>query len=192
MLVTGAAGRIGTVAARRAARARLGGALPRRRPGARRPAGRGAARRRRHRPRRDGRRRAGRRRRRAPGRHRRASRPGRRSATRNIEGTYAALEAARRAGVQRVVLASSNHATGFTPRPAEGLLREDDAPPRPDTVLRRREGGHGGARLAVRRPVRHGRRLPADRQRVPRADDGRGCWPPGSPPPTPSPWSTPR
>ena len=51
----------------------------------------------------------------------------------NIEGTYATLEAARRAGVQRVVLASSNHATGFTPRPAEGLLREEDAPPRPDT-----------------------------------------------------------
>jgi uronate dehydrogenase len=51
----------------------------------------------------------------------------------NIEGTYATLEAARRAGVQRVVLASSNHATGFTPRPATGLLREEDAPPRPDT-----------------------------------------------------------
>lgn len=51
----------------------------------------------------------------------------------NIEGTYATLEAARRAGVQRVVLASSNHASGFTPRPAQGLLREEDAPPRPDT-----------------------------------------------------------
>jgi uronate dehydrogenase len=51
----------------------------------------------------------------------------------NIEGTYAALEAARRAGVQRVVLASSNHATGYTPRPGAGLLREVDAPPRPDT-----------------------------------------------------------
>jgi uronate dehydrogenase len=51
----------------------------------------------------------------------------------NIEGTYAVMEAARRAGVQRVVLASSNHATGFTPRPADGLLREEDAPPRPDT-----------------------------------------------------------
>jgi uronate dehydrogenase len=35
--------------------------------------------------------------------------------------------------VQRVVLASSNHATGFTPRPGAGLLREEDAPPRPDT-----------------------------------------------------------
>jgi uronate dehydrogenase len=50
-----------------------------------------------------------------------------------IEGTYCALEAARRSGVQRVVLASSNHATGFTPRPDAGLLREEDAPPRPDT-----------------------------------------------------------
>jgi uronate dehydrogenase len=50
-----------------------------------------------------------------------------------IEGTYATIEAARRAGVQRVVLASSNHATGYTPRPASGPLREADAPPRPDT-----------------------------------------------------------
>ena len=51
----------------------------------------------------------------------------------NIEGTYATLEAARRAGIQRVVLASSNHATGYTPRPAAGQLREADASPRPDT-----------------------------------------------------------
>jgi uronate dehydrogenase len=51
----------------------------------------------------------------------------------NIEGTYCALEAARRAGVRRVVLASSNHATGYTPRPEDGLLAEADAPHRPDT-----------------------------------------------------------
>jgi uronate dehydrogenase len=51
----------------------------------------------------------------------------------NIEGTYCALEAARRAGVGRVVLAGSNHATGFTPRPGDELLTEADAPPRPDT-----------------------------------------------------------
>ena len=51
----------------------------------------------------------------------------------NIEGTYCALEAARLAGVPRVVLAGSNHATGYTPRPDGGLLREVDAPPRPDT-----------------------------------------------------------
>ena len=50
-----------------------------------------------------------------------------------IETTYCALESARRAGVSRVVLASSNHATGFTPRPDGGLLREVDAPHRPDT-----------------------------------------------------------
>ena len=43
------------------------------------------------------------------------------------------LEAARRAGVRRVVLASSNHATGYTPRPDGGLLTEADAPHRPDT-----------------------------------------------------------
>ena len=42
-------------------------------------------------------------------------------------------EAARRSGVQRVVLASSNHATGYTPRPDEGLLTEADSPHRPDT-----------------------------------------------------------
>jgi uronate dehydrogenase len=51
----------------------------------------------------------------------------------NIDGTYVALEAARQAGIRRVVLASSNHATGFTPRPGAGLLKEEDAPPRPDT-----------------------------------------------------------
>jgi uronate dehydrogenase len=52
----------------------------------------------------------------------------------HIDTTYAVLEAARRSGISRVVLASSNHASGFTPRPADGtLLREEDAPPRPDT-----------------------------------------------------------
>jgi uronate dehydrogenase len=51
----------------------------------------------------------------------------------HIQTTYAVLESARRAGVQRAVLASSNHASGFTPRPASGLLREQDAPHRPDT-----------------------------------------------------------
>jgi nucleoside-diphosphate-sugar epimerase len=34
----------------------------------------------------------------------------------NIEGGYVAFEAARRAGVPRVIFASSNHAVGFTPR----------------------------------------------------------------------------
>jgi uronate dehydrogenase len=36
----------------------------------------------------------------------------------NIHGTYVVLEAARRAGVRRVIFASSNHAVGFTPRAA--------------------------------------------------------------------------
>lgn len=48
----------------------------------------------------------------------------------NIEGTFSVLDAARRAGVPRVVYASSNHAVGYTPR-AE--LVGTDVPPRPDT-----------------------------------------------------------
>jgi len=48
----------------------------------------------------------------------------------NIEGTYNVFDAARRAGVRRIVFASSNHAVGFTPR-AE--LVGIDVPPRPDT-----------------------------------------------------------
>jgi uronate dehydrogenase len=49
----------------------------------------------------------------------------------NIEGTYAAFEAARRAGVGRVVFASSNHAVGFSPRAAFPV--PDYAFPAPDT-----------------------------------------------------------
>ncbi len=49
----------------------------------------------------------------------------------HIDGTYQVFEAARRAGVRRVVFASSNHAVGFTPRqPWAGV----DLPPRPDTL----------------------------------------------------------
>jgi len=51
----------------------------------------------------------------------------------NVDGLVQLFEAARRAGVRRVVFASSNHATGFTSRPAGGEL-PDDAPPRPDTL----------------------------------------------------------
>ncbi|GGV47140.1 NAD-dependent epimerase/dehydratase family protein [Streptomyces spectabilis] len=52
----------------------------------------------------------------------------------NIEGTYHLYEAVREEGVERVVLASSNHAVGFTPRPvgADPLIPVD-APRRPDT-----------------------------------------------------------
>ncbi|MDT4893712.1 MAG: uronate dehydrogenase [Pseudonocardiales bacterium] len=49
----------------------------------------------------------------------------------NIDGTFEVFEASRRAGVRRLVYASSNHAVGFTPvtprLPA-------DTPPRPDTL----------------------------------------------------------
>jgi uronate dehydrogenase len=50
--------------------------------------------------------------------------------TANIHGTYVVFEAARRAGVRRVVFASSNHAAGFHP----GVDPvPDDLAPRPDT-----------------------------------------------------------
>jgi uronate dehydrogenase len=49
----------------------------------------------------------------------------------NIEGTFQLFEAARRAGVRRVVYASSNHAVGFTP---VGHEQRADLPPRPDTL----------------------------------------------------------
>ncbi|HEY0641524.1 MAG TPA: NAD(P)-dependent oxidoreductase [Pseudonocardiaceae bacterium] len=49
----------------------------------------------------------------------------------NIHGTWCVLEAARLAGVPRVVLASSNHAVGFVER-GDGPA-PDDLAPRPDT-----------------------------------------------------------
>jgi nucleoside-diphosphate-sugar epimerase len=49
----------------------------------------------------------------------------------NINGTYTVFEAARRAGVPRVIFASSNHAVGFTPRSAFPV--PDYAFPAPDT-----------------------------------------------------------
>jgi uronate dehydrogenase len=49
----------------------------------------------------------------------------------NIHGTYVAFAAARRAGVGRVVYASSNHAVGFTPRTEFPV--QDYAFPAPDT-----------------------------------------------------------
>ena len=50
----------------------------------------------------------------------------------NIVGTYNAYEAARQAGVQRLVYASSNHTAGFDI--AEGKLVGPDAPIRPDSL----------------------------------------------------------
>jgi uronate dehydrogenase len=49
----------------------------------------------------------------------------------NIQGTYVAFEAARRSGVPRVIFASSNHAVGFSPRSAYPV--PDYAYPAPDT-----------------------------------------------------------
>ena len=49
----------------------------------------------------------------------------------NVNGTYTVFEAARRAGVPRVVFASSNHAVGFAPRASFPV--PDDAAPLPDT-----------------------------------------------------------
>jgi hypothetical protein len=49
----------------------------------------------------------------------------------NIQGAYSVFEAARRAGVPRVIYASSNHAVGFTPRTAFPV--PDYAFPAPDT-----------------------------------------------------------
>ena len=48
----------------------------------------------------------------------------------NVQGTYCVFEAARRAGVPRVVYASSNHAVGFRANAPE---LPDDVPMRPDT-----------------------------------------------------------
>jgi uronate dehydrogenase len=49
----------------------------------------------------------------------------------NIQGAYVVFEAARRAGVPRVIFASSNHAVGFTPR--SDFPVPDYAFPAPDT-----------------------------------------------------------
>lgn len=49
----------------------------------------------------------------------------------NVDGLVQVFEAARRAGVARMIYASSNHATGFTPVIAD---LPADAPPRPDTL----------------------------------------------------------
>ncbi|QAY60191.1 NAD(P)-dependent oxidoreductase [Microbacterium protaetiae] len=51
----------------------------------------------------------------------------------NIDGTQAVLEAARRAGVRRVILASSIHAAGFVPVPEPGMTLDDAVPVRPNT-----------------------------------------------------------
>ena len=50
----------------------------------------------------------------------------------NVGGTFQVLEAARRHGLKRVVVASSNHAVGFHVRGSQPLA--DDVAPRPDSL----------------------------------------------------------
>jgi uronate dehydrogenase len=68
----------------------------------------------------------------------------------NINGTYTVFEAARRAGVPRVVFASSNHAVGFTPR--ADFPVPDFAYPTPDTYYgASKAAGEAVAALYARR-----------------------------------------
>jgi uronate dehydrogenase len=68
----------------------------------------------------------------------------------NINGTYVAFEAARRAGVPRVIFASSNHAVGFTPR--SDFPVADYTFPAPDTYYGvSKVAGEGLAALYYRR-----------------------------------------
>ncbi len=50
----------------------------------------------------------------------------------NIKGTYGAYEGARRGGAQRLVFASSNHATGYYEQ--EGVYTKPEMPVRPDSL----------------------------------------------------------
>src|SRR5699024_3423764 len=50
----------------------------------------------------------------------------------NIDGTQAVLEAAHAQGVSRVILASSIHATGYTPYPGTDLSDRDSLVPDPN------------------------------------------------------------
>lgn len=52
----------------------------------------------------------------------------------NMTGTYVLMEAARHAGVDQLVLVGSHHAAGFHTRPADGTELPDYAFPRPDTL----------------------------------------------------------
>jgi uronate dehydrogenase len=71
----------------------------------------------------------------------------------NITGTYNVLEAARRAGVPRILYASSNHAVGFTEH-REGSIAPDYLFPRPDSLYG--VGKAAGEALASLYHDRHG------------------------------------
>ena len=78
----------------------------------------------------------------------------------NIEGTLQVFEAARRAGVRRVVYASSNHAVGFTPGARRAAGRPAAAA---GHALRRQQGVRRGAGPLLRRPLRDAGGVPAHR-----------------------------
>ena len=79
----------------------------------------------------------------------------------NIIGVYNVFEAARRAGVQRVVMATSNHAVGFYPRTQtidhRGVAAAGQS-------LRPQQGVFRGARQPLRRQARDRLFVRADRQ----------------------------
>jgi uronate dehydrogenase len=77
----------------------------------------------------------------------------------NIVGLYNVFEAARRAGVRRIVMATSNHAVGFYPR---AHTIDHCVVPRPDS--RYQQGLFRGARQPLRRQARHWLSVCADRQ----------------------------
>ena len=89
----------------------------------------------------------------------------------NIDGTFQVFEAARRAGVRRVVYASSNHAVGFTP--GRGRTCRPTSPPRPDTLYGVSKVFGEALGPLLRRPVRHAGRVPAHRHV--RAERRRTC-----------------
>ena len=70
----------------------------------------------------------------------------------NVVGTYNLFEAARRAGVKRIIVATSNHAVGFYPRDQK---IDHPGEPRPGQPLWRRQGLRRGA-LPVSIADKHG------------------------------------
>jgi hypothetical protein len=89
----------------------------------------------------------------------------------NIAGTYNTFEAARRAGVRRVIFASSNHAVGRYEienlpqiyEPGFGLVVRTDGPYRPRRLVRRVESVRRNARAVLQRHVRAAGDVRSDR-----------------------------
>ena len=101
----------------------------------------------------------------------------------NIQGTYTVFEAARRAGVPRVIFASSNHAVGFTPRSAFPV--PDYAFPAPDTYYGVSKVTGEALAAQYHHRYRHGHHLPAHPVLLRAAAERARCCPPGCPRTTP-------